>query len=60
MGRHIMGSQTFDYWFDPSRFILEHYVEGNLMDNKVEPHVSLASHDDLAVWGPDLRALFLT
>jgi hypothetical protein len=22
-----MGSQTFDYWWDPSQFMLEHYGE---------------------------------
>jgi hypothetical protein len=46
-----MGSQIFDYWFDPSKFILEHYVDGDLMDNKAPTNVNLASHDDLAVWG---------
>ncbi|KAL2862702.1 cytochrome P450 [Aspergillus lucknowensis] len=32
VGRHIMGSQIFDYWFDPSGFIVEHYVDGDLVD----------------------------
>jgi len=60
VGRHIMGSQIFDYWFDRSKFILEHYVDGDLMDNKQPTHVSEASHDNLAVWGPDLPPSFLT
>lgn len=46
-----MGSQIFDYWFDPSKFILEHYIDGDLMDNKEPPHASVANPDDLAVWG---------
>lgn len=25
VGRHILGSQIFDYWRDPSNFIMEHY-----------------------------------
>jgi hypothetical protein len=25
VGRHVMGSQIFDYWFDRSGFVLEHY-----------------------------------
>lgn len=25
VGRHVMGSQIFDYWWDTSRFMLEHY-----------------------------------
>ncbi|KAL4748420.1 hypothetical protein BDW72DRAFT_214807 [Aspergillus terricola var. indicus] len=51
VGRHIMGSQVFDYWFDPSRFILEHYVDGDLVDETYPTHRSLASPDNLHVWG---------
>ncbi|KAL4772057.1 cytochrome P450 [Aspergillus nidulans var. acristatus] len=51
VGRHIMGSQIFDYWFDPSRFILEHYVDGDLVDETYPTHRSLASPDNLHVWG---------
>ncbi|KAH6868865.1 oxidoreductase [Thelonectria olida] len=51
VGRHIMGSQIFDYWFDPSRFILEHYVDGDLVNNKHPTNRSLASKDSLHIWG---------
>lgn len=51
IGRHVMGSQIFDYWFDPSRFILEHYVDGDLVNNTIPTHYGLASKDDLHVWG---------
>lgn len=27
MGRHILGSQMFDYWFTPDDFLLEHYSD---------------------------------
>ncbi|CZR64452.1 related to 2,3-dihydroxybiphenyl-1,2-dioxygenase [Phialocephala subalpina] len=47
--RHIMGSQIFAYWFDPSKFILEHYVDGDLMDNKEPTNVSVSSNDNLVV-----------
>ncbi|KAL4889567.1 Glyoxalase/Bleomycin resistance protein/Dihydroxybiphenyl dioxygenase [Aspergillus ambiguus] len=33
VGRHIIGSQIFDYWFNPSRFIIEYYVDGDLVNN---------------------------
>ncbi|KND93030.1 Metapyrocatechase 2 [Tolypocladium ophioglossoides CBS 100239] len=59
VGRHIMGSQIFDYWFDPSRFILEHYVDGDLVNNESVTHRTLASKDNLHVWGPDLPPDFL-
>ncbi|ERS99451.1 hypothetical protein HMPREF1624_04651 [Sporothrix schenckii ATCC 58251] len=32
--RHLMGSQIFDHWFDPSRFVLEHYVDGDLVNRQ--------------------------
>ncbi|KAJ5903686.1 hypothetical protein N7504_006069 [Penicillium tannophilum] len=59
VGRHVMGSQIFDYWFDPSRFILEHYVDGDLVNDEYPTNRSLASPDSLHVWGPDLPPTFL-
>ncbi|RTE75813.1 hypothetical protein BHE90_009741 [Fusarium euwallaceae] len=59
VGRHIMGSQIFDYWFDPSRFILEHYVDGDLVNEDNPTSHTKASPDNLHVWGPDLPAGFL-
>jgi len=46
-----MGSQIFDYWFDPSNFILEHYVDGDLLDMREPTHHTRASPDNLHVWG---------
>jgi len=59
VGRHIMGSQIFDYWFDPSGFILEHYVDGDLLDMNEPTHNTKASPDNLHVWGPEVPATFL-
>ncbi|KAI6359988.1 hypothetical protein MCOR31_009256 [Pyricularia oryzae] len=60
VGRHIMGSQIFDYWFDPARFIMEHYVDGDLLDMSEPTHRMAASPDTLYVWGPDVPETFLT
>ncbi|KJR82817.1 uncharacterized protein SPSK_04436 [Sporothrix schenckii 1099-18] len=49
--RHLMGSQIFDHWFDPSRFVLEHYVDGDLVNRQCKPHRSQASPDGLHIWG---------
>ena len=53
VGRHILGSQIFDYWKDPSGFIIEHYADGDLVNNKHritrEPDGGALS---LSVWGP--------
>jgi hypothetical protein len=51
VGRHVMGSQIFDYWFDPSKFILEHYVDGDLIDDKTPTSRTKAGPDSLYVWG---------
>ncbi|KAK6067264.1 glyoxalase family protein [Seiridium cupressi] len=59
VGRHVMGSQIFDYWFDTSRFIVEHYADGDLCDDTQETVVAQASEDNLHVWGPDLPPTFL-
>ena len=32
IGRHIQGSQIFDYWRDPDRLMFEHYTDGDLFD----------------------------
>ena len=34
IGRHILGSQIFDYWFDPLGFRVEHWTDGDLLNNK--------------------------
>ena len=37
--------------FDPSRFIVEHYVDGDLVNDESPTNRSLASPDNLHVWG---------
>ncbi|MCJ1458505.1 hypothetical protein MMC28_008878 [Mycoblastus sanguinarius] len=59
VGRHILGSQIFDYWFDPSKFILEHYVDGDLVNSKTPITKDVASPDGLYVWGPDVPPTFM-
>jgi hypothetical protein len=34
LGRHILGSQIFDYWWDPSHFMMEHYSKSPLRSCK--------------------------
>lgn len=49
IGRHVHGSQVFDYWYDPNRFIVEHYADGDLVNNKTE--LLRAEAGNMAVWG---------
>jgi len=51
IGRHVMGSQIFDYWWDPSNFMMEHYVDGDLVDETTPIQSTKAAPDNLHVWG---------
>jgi catechol 2,3-dioxygenase-like lactoylglutathione lyase family enzyme len=51
VGRHILGSQVFDYWKDPWGHTVEHFTDGDLFDASRktelhEPAVALGTH-----WG---------
>jgi hypothetical protein len=59
IGRHIQGSQVFDYWRDPDRFMVEHYADGDLFDSSLEPGWAPMSASGLAQWGPPATADFL-
>ena len=53
IGKHLLGSQVFDYWKDPSEFVLEHFTDGDLFDASFGPEKApidqlLGSH-----WGPE-------
>ncbi|CAI4217821.1 unnamed protein product [Parascedosporium putredinis] len=58
VGRHVLGSQVFDYWFDTSKFIVEHYADGDLVNSKTEVSTVQAGPDALAIWGPPVPPVF--
>ena len=37
IGRHVLGSQVFDYWRDPWGHVHEHFTDGDLLDAGVKP-----------------------
>jgi catechol 2,3-dioxygenase-like lactoylglutathione lyase family enzyme len=39
IGRHILGSQIFDYWRDPFGFELEHWTDGDLLTADMPPNI---------------------
>ncbi|KAI0508678.1 glyoxalase [Xylaria bambusicola] len=59
VGRHVLGSQIFDYWFDPSGFIFEHYVDGDLLTADEPTQRSQAGPGAMHVWGPEVPSSFL-
>ena len=58
LGRHIQGSQIFDYWRDPDRLMFEHYTDGDVFDATMEPGWAPLSVSGLAQWGPKATAEF--
>lgn len=59
IGRHIQGSQIFDYWRDPDGFLVEHFTDGDLFDSSLEPGWGEMTASNLAQWGPPATADFL-
>ena len=59
VGRHILGSQVFDYWKDPWGHRVEHWTDGDLFDTDTPTEVH-----DLSIllgqqWGPASPADFV-
>jgi catechol 2,3-dioxygenase-like lactoylglutathione lyase family enzyme len=59
IGRHIQGSQIFDYWRDPDGFLVEHFADGDMFDNTLEPGWAQFTASGLAQWGPPVTKDFL-
>ena len=59
IGRHIQGSQIFDYWRDPDGFLVEHFSDGDMFDNTLAPGWAPFSASGLAQWGPPATKDFL-
>jgi len=55
IGRHIYGSQIFDYWFDPAGNIVEHFTDGDLVRPGTEPGLCPLDDESLYAWGPDMK-----
>ncbi|KAK4556985.1 hypothetical protein LTR86_005966 [Recurvomyces mirabilis] len=56
IGRHVHGSQVFDYWYDSSRFVVEHYADGDVVNEDVR--VLRAEAGNMAVWGPPVPEIW--
>lgn len=58
IGRHILGSQIFDYWCDPCGAKHEHYCDGDLFTAERPTGVHPVSREAMAQWGPPMPASF--
>ena len=53
IGRHLLGSQLFDYWRDPDGFEYEHYTDGDVFTADFETQYSPLDFGGIWAWGPD-------
>jgi len=58
IGRHILGSQIFDYWQDPWGDKHEHYCDGDLFTADVPTGIHAVSREAMAQWGPTMPRSF--
>ena len=58
IGRHLLGSQIYDYWFDPEGNLIEHFTDGDLVRPGHEASLHQVSEDSLSQWGPPVPAAF--
>jgi hypothetical protein len=56
IGRHLLGSQLFDYWHDPEGFEFEHYTDGDVFTADYETEYSPLSFGSIWAWGADAPA----
>lgn len=54
VGRHILGSQIYDYWRDPYGHMVEHWTDGDLFDSDAAPNVVGVPELLGSQWGPML------
>ncbi|KFY71797.1 hypothetical protein V499_08033 [Pseudogymnoascus sp. VKM F-103] len=53
VGRHILGSQIFDYWRDPTGFTIEHYADGDVVNiDNVTGRTKSEGAASMYIWGP--------
>ena len=58
VGRHVLGSQVYDYWYDPYGHVHEHMCDGDMLNAQFEHRV----HELLKMgpnganqWGPTVK-----
>ena len=53
VGKHLVGSQVFDYWKDPHGFTMEHFTDSDLFNVDSGSHKVPVSGLRANIWGPD-------
>jgi catechol 2,3-dioxygenase-like lactoylglutathione lyase family enzyme len=58
IGRHVQGSQIFDYWRDPFGNKIEHWTDGDLVNDSTPVGTAEINNDALHQWAPPLNPEF--
>lgn len=58
IGRHILGSQIFDYWEDPWGDKHEHYCDGDVFTSEQPMGVHPVSREAMSQWGEPMPRSF--
>ena len=58
IGRHLLGSQIFDYWRDPWGHIHEHWTDGDQFDSSVPVGDYPFDQGAASQWGPNPPSTF--
>ena len=59
LGRHVLGSQVFDYWFDPWNRVHEHWTDSDRLNNKNPPNQIPAEEGLTSQWGDPAPQVFI-
>ena len=52
IGRHVLGSQVYDYWRDPWGNVGEHWTDGDLFNDETPPNIAELRALAGDQWGP--------
>ena len=52
IGRHLLGSQVYDYWADPWGHVVEHWTDGDLFNNETPAGRAGIAELMSSQWGP--------
>jgi hypothetical protein len=59
IGRHVLGSQVFDYWADPWGRVHEHWTDSDRLNVKNGSHLVSAEEGLTSQWGPGVPEEFI-
>jgi hypothetical protein len=60
VGRHVIGSQVFDYWQDPWGRAHEHWWDTDQLTKAHPANYVPVEEGLLSQWGPDVPEAFIT